>query len=33
MIKDAGVDPNAIGVEVITDEILGKGLEYAATYI
>ncbi len=29
MIKDAGVDPKVIGVEVISDEILGRGLKEA----
>lgn len=32
MIKDAGVDPKVIGVEVISDEILGRGLKEAAAY-
>ena len=32
MIKEAGVDPKAVGVEVISDEILGRGLKEAATY-
>lgn len=32
MIKDAGVDPKVIGVEVISDEILGRGIEEAAKY-
>ena len=32
MIKDAGVDPRVIGVEVISDEILGRGLEEAAKF-
>lgn len=30
MIKDAGIEPKVIGVEVINDEILGKGVESAA---
>ena len=33
MIKDAGVDPKVVGVEVISDAILGKGLKEAAAYI
>ena len=32
MIKDAGVDPKVVGVEVISDAILGKGLKEAAAY-
>ena len=32
MIKDAGVDPKVIGVEVISDEILSRGLKEAAAY-
>lgn len=32
MIKDAGVDPKVIGVEVISDEILSRGLKEAAVY-
>ncbi len=32
MIKDAGIDPKVIGVEVISDEILGRGLKEAAAY-
>ena len=32
MIKDAGVDPKVVGVEVISDEILGRGLKEAAAY-
>ena len=31
-IKDAGVDPKVIGVEVISDEILSRGLKEAAAY-
>lgn len=30
MIKDAGIEPKVIGVEVINDKILGKGVESAA---
>ena len=32
MIKEAGIDPKVIGVEVISDEILGRGLKEAAAY-
>lgn len=32
MIKDAGVDPKVIGVEVISDEILSHGVAEAAAY-
>ena len=32
MIKDAGIDPKVIGVEVISDEILGRGINEAAAY-
>lgn len=32
MIKDAGIKPKVIGVEVISDEILGRGLAEAAKY-
>ena len=32
MIKDAGVDPKVVGVEVISDEILGRGINEAAAY-
>ena len=32
MIKDAVGDPKVIGVEVISDEILGRGLKEAAAY-
>ena len=31
-IKDSGVDPKVIGVEVISDEILSRGLKEAAAY-
>lgn len=33
MIKDAGVAPKAVGVEVISDAILSKGVKEAAEYI
>ena len=32
MIKDAGIDPKVVGVEVISDEILGRGIDAAAAY-
>lgn len=32
MLKEAGVNPNAVGVEVISDVYLAKGLKYAADY-
>ncbi|KAF0468189.1 TIM barrel protein [Pediococcus pentosaceus] len=32
MIKDAGVDPKVIGVEVISDQYMAKGIEYVADY-
>ena len=32
MIKDAGVDPKVIGVEVISDNYMAKGLQYVADY-
>ena len=32
MIKEAGVSPKAVGVEVISDAILAKGLKEAAEY-
>ncbi|MGZ7224821.1 sugar phosphate isomerase/epimerase, partial [Streptococcus pyogenes] len=32
MVKEAGIDPKVIGVEVISDEILSRGLEQAAVY-
>ncbi len=32
MIKDAGVSPKAVGVEVISDAILAKGVKEAAAY-
>ena len=32
MIKDAGIDPKVVGVEVISDEILGRGINEAAAY-
>lgn len=32
MIKDAGIEPKVIGVEVISDEILAKGVEEAASH-
>ena len=32
MIKDAGVDPKVIGVEVISDNYLAKGIDYTADY-
>ena len=32
MIKDAGIDPKVIGVEVISDEILARGLSEAAAF-
>lgn len=32
MIKEAGVSPKAVGVEVISDSILAKGLQEAAEY-
>ncbi|WP_125768470.1 sugar phosphate isomerase/epimerase family protein [Companilactobacillus furfuricola] len=33
MIKDAGVDPKVIGVEVISDKYMAKGLKFVADYI
>lgn len=32
MIKDAGINPKVIGVEVISDDILNKGLKEAANF-
>ena len=32
MIKEKGIKPNAIGVEVISDANLEKGIEYAAKH-
>lgn len=32
MIKEAGVDPKAVGVEVISDAYLAKGIKEAAAY-
>lgn len=32
MVKDAGIEPKVIGVEVISDEILGRGLAQAAAH-
>lgn len=32
MIKDAGISPKVIGVEVISDEILAQGLDYASEH-
>lgn len=32
MIKEAGIEPKVIGVEVISDEILGRGLVEAAAH-
>lgn len=32
MVKDAGVDPKVIGVEVISDAYLAKGVKYVADY-
>ena len=32
MIKDAGVDPKVIGVEVISDQYMAKGIDYVADY-
>ena len=32
MVKEKGIKPNAIGVEVISDAILAKGLKYAANH-
>ncbi len=32
MIKDAGIDPKVVGVEVISDEILSRGLREAAAH-
>ena len=32
MIKEKGIRPNAIGVEVISDANLEKGIEYAAKH-
>ena len=32
MIKEAGINPKAVGVEVISDEILSRGLKEAAAY-
>ncbi|MDO4680763.1 MAG: sugar phosphate isomerase/epimerase [Aerococcus sp.] len=32
MVKEAGVDPKVIGVEVISDACLAKGIDYAADY-
>lgn len=32
MIKEAGINPKVVGVEVISDEILSRGLKEAAAY-
>ena len=32
MIKDAGIDPKVIGVEVISDQYMDKGIDYVADY-
>ena len=32
MIKDAGVDPKVIGVEVISDQYMAKGIDWVAKY-
>lgn len=32
MIKDAGISPKVIGVEVISDAILAQGLDYASEH-
>ncbi|WP_311406789.1 sugar phosphate isomerase/epimerase family protein [Liquorilactobacillus uvarum] len=32
MIRDTGVDPKVIGVEVISDQYMKKGIEYVANY-
>ncbi|MGU9558798.1 sugar phosphate isomerase/epimerase family protein [Lactiplantibacillus pentosus] len=32
MIKDAGVDPKVIGIEVISDQYMAKGIDYVADY-
>ena len=32
MIREKGIKPNAIGVEVISDANLEKGIEYAAKH-
>jgi len=32
MVKDAGVDPKVIGVEVISDQYMAKGIDYVADY-
>lgn len=32
MIKDAGISPKVIGVEVISDEILAQGLDYSSEH-
>ena len=32
MVKEKGIRPNAIGVEVISDANLEKGIEYAAKH-
>lgn len=32
MIKDAGIDPKVVGVEVISDAYIAKGVDYAAAY-
>ena len=32
MIKEAGVDPRVIGVEVISDAYVAKGVKEAASY-
>ena len=32
MIKEAGIDPKVVGVEVISDEILSRGLKEAAAH-
>lgn len=32
MIKESGIDPKVIGVEVISDEILSRGVDEAAKY-
>ncbi|MDN6104270.1 MAG: sugar phosphate isomerase/epimerase, partial [Lacticaseibacillus paracasei] len=32
MIKEAGVDPKVIGVEVISDHYMAKGIDWVAKY-
>ena len=32
MLKEKGIKPNAVGVEVISDEYVGRGIDFAAKY-